>query len=74
MDPLDAAVLNYAKEAGGGFTGQIRNDAAAKLHASRDEVGVSIANLEKLELLSGAAPVTATLLPFGRELLRTLSD
>jgi hypothetical protein len=71
---LDAAVLNYAKEAGGGFTGQIRNDAAAKLDASRDEVDVSIANLEKLELMHGAGPVTTTLLPLGRELLRTLSD
>jgi hypothetical protein len=74
MDPLDAAVLNYVKEAGGGVTGQIRNEAAAKLDTSRDEVDVSIANLEKLELMHSASPVSSMLSPFGRELLRTLSN
>jgi hypothetical protein len=74
MDPLDGAVLNYVNGAGGGITGQIRNEAAAKLHALRDEVDVSIANLEKLELLQGMSPISSAMSPFGREFLRTVSD
>src|SRR5262245_8475955 len=74
MDPLDAAVLSYVKEAGGGVTGQIRREAAEKLYVSRDEVDVSIANLEKLELMDRGGPVSSTLSPFGREFLRTVSD
>jgi Abortive infection alpha len=74
MDPLDAAVLRYANEHGGGITGQIRNEAAAELHASRDEVDVSIVNLAKLGLMEEGSTISAAVLAFGREFLRTVSD
>jgi hypothetical protein len=74
MDPLDAAVLRYANEHGGGVTGQIRNEAAAALHASRDEVDVSIMNLAKLGLMQEGSAISAAVLAFGREFLRTVSD
>jgi abortive infection alpha-like protein len=73
MDPLDAAVLRHANERGGGITGQIRNEVAAALHTSRDEVDVSIMNLAKLGLIQ-ETPISAAVTAFGREFLRTVSD
>ncbi len=71
MDPLDAAVLQTAQADAGGFiTGETRNRFAAQLNASRDEVDVSIDNLQTLGLISPNANVS----PFGREFLRTVSD
>jgi len=74
MDPLDAAVLRYTNERGGGITGQIRNGAAAELGASRDEVDVSIVNLAKLGLIQEASPISAAVTAFGREFLGAVSD
>jgi hypothetical protein len=74
MDPWDAAVLRYANERGGGITGQIRNEAAAALHVSRDEVDVSIMNLAKLGLIQESSPISVAVSAFGREFLRTVSD
>jgi hypothetical protein len=52
MDPLDAAVLRGVSEvAGGTISGQHRNEMASQLNASRDEIDISVANLEKLGLL-----------------------
>ncbi len=74
MDPLDAAVLQSAQAFGGDITGKVRNDLAKQLHASRDETDVSIANLEKLELVRPTNPPNAVVSPFGREFLRAVSD
>jgi Abortive infection alpha len=74
MDPLDAAVLQSAQAFGGDITGKVRNDLAQRLHASRDETDVSIANLEKLELVRPTNPPNAVVSPFGREFLRAVSD
>jgi len=78
MDPLDAAVLQGVHAVGGAVTGQNRNTLAEQLHASRDEIDVSVANLVKLELVyssrpdSTAAPTSIT--PFAREFLRAISN
>jgi hypothetical protein len=71
MDPLDAAVLQTVQADAAGFiTGETRNRVAAQLNASRDEVDVSIDNLQTLRLISPNSNVS----PFGREFLRTVSD
>jgi len=78
LDPLDAAVLQgISAAAGGAVTPGMRNSLAGEVHASRDEIDVSIANLTKLELvysgrLGSADPAHIT--PFGREFLRAVSD
>jgi hypothetical protein len=78
LDPLDAAVLQGIGAApGGAATPGMRNSLAEQLHASRDEIDVSIANLTKLELVySGrlGSPDPAHIMPFGREFLRAVSD
>jgi hypothetical protein len=74
MDPLDASVLQSVQAGGGGVRDETRNSIAAQLHVSRDEVDVSIANLEKLDLLSLIHSGFTGILPFGRELLRTVSN
>jgi hypothetical protein len=74
MDLLDAAVLHYANGIGGGISGETRNGAAAQLHASRDEVDVSVANLEKLELMRVVNAMSVGISPFGREFLRAVSN
>src|SRR5215471_547933 len=78
LDPLDAAVLQgISAAAGGAVTPGMRNSLAGEVHASRDKIDVSIANLTKLELvysgrLGSADPAHIT--PFGREFLRAVSD
>jgi hypothetical protein len=77
MDPLDAAVIRGLQAAGGGATGQTLNTLAEELHASRDEVDVSIGNLIKLGLVYSPRPEThipTNILPLGREFLRAISD
>src|SRR5262245_53950280 len=78
FDPLDAAVLQgISATAGGAVSPGMRNSLAGQLHASRDEIDVSIANLTKLELVySGrpGSPDPASISPFGREFLRAVSD
>ena len=77
MDPLDAAVLQGVHDVGGAVTGQNRNTLAEQLHASRDEIDVSFANLTKLELVYSGRPGSAdpaSISPFGREFLRAVSD
>jgi hypothetical protein len=66
--------MRRGHERGGGITGQTRNEAAAALHTSRDEVDVSIMNLAKLGLIQEASPISAAVSAFGREFLRTVSD
>jgi abortive infection alpha-like protein len=76
LDPLDAVVLQGISAAGT-VTPGMRNSLAGEVHASRDEIDVSIANLTKLELVysgrSGSAD-PAHITPFGREFLRAVSD
>jgi hypothetical protein len=78
MDPLDAAVLQSVPALGGAMTGQTRNTLAGQLHASRDEIDVSVANLIKLELVYSPRPestgIAAGITAFGREFLRAISD
>jgi abortive infection alpha-like protein len=78
MDPLDAAVLQGIHAVGGAVTGQNRNALADQLHATRDEIDVSVANLIKLELVYSSRPestaVAAGISALGREFLRTISD
>jgi hypothetical protein len=72
MDPLDAAVLQSARDRGG-VTGQIQLEFAEKLKVRRDEIEVSLNNLARLKLVSnppGSFHVTA----FGREFLLAVSD
>jgi nucleotide-binding universal stress UspA family protein len=77
MDPLDAAVLQSAEGIGGAINNQTRNSLTGRLQASRDQVDVSVANLEKLELVT---PINrphgndTAVSPFGREFLRAVSD
>jgi hypothetical protein len=71
MDPMDVAVLRCAQTVVGPITETKRNDFADQLHASRDEVDISIANLARLELVT--APVNAVS-PFGREFLRVVLE
>jgi hypothetical protein len=51
MDPLDAAVLQSARDRGG-VTGQIQLEFAEKLKVRRDEIEVSLNNLARLKLVS----------------------
>lgn len=76
MDPLDAAVLQAAVELGGRLDGNGRNHVAGKLSRSRDEVDVSVANLEKLEFARRGRAITdePEIVAFGREFLRAVSD
>jgi hypothetical protein len=75
MDPLDAAVLRCANATGGGLiTNETRIKIASELGASRDETDVSIANLQKLELVVPTNPPNAIVSPLGREFLRAVAD
>jgi hypothetical protein len=75
MDPLDAAVLRCANATGGGLiTNDTREKMASELGASRDETDVSIANLQKLELVVPTNPPNAIVSPLGREFLRAVAD
>ena len=78
LDPLDAAVLEgISTAAGGAVSPGMRNSLAEQLHASRDEIDVSIANLTKLELVYSSRPGSvdpAYISPFGREFLRAISN
>jgi abortive infection alpha-like protein len=74
MDPLDAAGLQAAHGAGGFISHETRNGFAIQLHASRDEVDVSVDNLLKLGLVVLASPPNGGISAFGREFLRTVSN
>jgi hypothetical protein len=77
LDPLDAGVLQGIVAAGGAVSPGMRNSLAEQLHASRDEIDVSIANLTKLELVYSGRPGSAdpaSISPFGREFLRAISN
>jgi len=75
MDPLDAAVLQSANaDDAGRVTGETQIKIAKRLDSSRDEVEVSISNLEKLDLIREVNAVTRGVSAFGREFLRTVSD
>jgi Abortive infection alpha len=75
MDPLDAAVLqNASADYAGRITAETQNKMAERLGASRDEVEVSISNLEQLNLIREVNAVTRAISAFGREFLRTVSD
>ena len=87
-DTLAKAVLTRSSEAiiaadrgisaaGGAVAAEMRNSLAGQVHASRDEIDVSIANLTKLALVyssrfGSADPAHIT--PFGREFLRAVRD
>jgi Abortive infection alpha len=73
MDPLDAAFLfDLQQKRGGRADGAGRNSMAADLHVTRDEIDVSWANLQRLELLTPDSH-SAVMSPFGREFLRAVS-
>ena len=79
MDSIDFLVeLIRAESASaddaGRVTGDTQNKMAKRLDASRDEVEVSISNLEKLDLIREVNAVTRGVSAFGREFLRTVSD
>jgi hypothetical protein len=76
MDPLDAAALQQVQNPDnhGMVTGNIRNQIAGALKASRDEVDISIDNLANLGLLGIPNPPDGTITAFGREFLRAVSD
>ena len=75
MDPLDALVLQCANASVGGLiTNEARIKMASELGASRDETDVSVANLQKLELVVSTNPPNAIVSPFGREFLRAVTD
>ena len=73
MDPLDAAVLKRAPT-DGRFTDGRRNELAAALFSTRDEIDVSIENLANLGLARRLNDMTVAVVPFGREFLRSVSD
>lgn len=72
MDPLDAAVLQSAQAIGGNIRGETRNAFVAQLHVTRDEIDISIQNLQKLELIDEVNQLTLVVFAFGREFLRTV--
>jgi hypothetical protein len=75
MDPLDAAVLRSASaDHAGRVTGETQIKMAERLRVSRDEVEVSIRNLEDLNLIQVVNPVTSAVSAFGREFLRAVAD
>jgi hypothetical protein len=74
MDPLDAVVLEAANGRGGAINGTTRNDLAAALKASRDQIDVAVANLVKLELAGIVHQPDAALTPLGREFLRAVAN
>jgi hypothetical protein len=74
MDPLDAAVLQAAQSSGTPISGEFENACAAQLHVTRDEVSVSVANLQKLEMAFQINTIAKGITPFGREFLCTVSD
>ena len=60
--------------AGESIDGAGRNSFAAQLKVSRDEIDVSVSNLEKLELARVLNVVASALSPYGREFLPTVSN
>jgi abortive infection alpha-like protein len=73
MDPLDAAVLEHSQGRRGGVSGQIQNELAKEINATRDQVEVSLENLTRVELMvkPGSSFFVSA---FGREFLRAISD
>jgi len=72
MDPLDARLLHAATAHGGAITEETRKHLCATLHVSRDELEVSIQNLEKLEMLVLPSPPNGAISAIGREFLRAV--
>jgi len=78
LDPLDAPVLDWLREHGGGADLGARNKIAQDLGVSRDEVDVSMMNLVNVSFAGSAGNVPTgnmtVLTPFGREFLRVVLD
>jgi hypothetical protein len=77
MDPLDAVVLQQAGATNQVITETIRNDVAAKLNLSRDQLDVSLSHLIELNLMWGmtvSQTPDAPVAPLGREFLRAITD
>jgi Abortive infection alpha len=76
LDPLDAVVLVWLRDHGGGTNMSDRNKIAEELGVSRDEVDVSLTNLVKTEFAISLGPDGGmiALRPFGREFLRVVLD
>jgi hypothetical protein len=74
MDPIDAALLqSIHANSGGRVDGDARNSSVARLGISRDEVDISVSNLERLELMRQVNSQVVVISPFGREFLRSIS-
>jgi hypothetical protein len=77
MDPLDAVVLEQAGASNQVISERVRNDLAAKLNLSRDQLDVSLSHLIELNLMWGTtigATPDATMAPLGREFLKAVAD
>ena len=70
MDPLDSSVLIAANKRNAPMSGGGRDSISAELQLSRDQVEVSIANLQKLELMVQLPTGSIGVSPLGREFLR----
>jgi hypothetical protein len=74
---MDAVVLQQAGATNQVITETIRNDVAAKLNLSRDQLDVSLSHLIELNLMWGmtvSQTPDATVAPLGREFLRAITD
>jgi Abortive infection alpha len=77
MDPLDAVILEKVGASNVLISGTVRNDLAAKLNLSRDQLDVSLAHLIELNLMWGTTigpTPDATVAPLGREFLKAVGD
>jgi hypothetical protein len=75
MDPLDALVMRWLSQHGGGAHEASKDTIAADLRVSRDQVEVSLANLMKLDFAAEPHRGAATsLTPLAREFLRATQD
>jgi hypothetical protein len=75
MDPLDAAVLSAGLKVANVISQREFNTFATELNASRDEIEISVKNLEKLNLFRLVANGPNTVIsPFGREFMRAITD
>lgn len=80
LDPLDARVMVWMRQHGGAVSNTgidqrtSRNNVAADLGVSRDEVDVSLRNLVKVEFALEPNVTVTGLSAFGREFLRTVLD
>jgi Abortive infection alpha len=72
LDPLDALVLKWMSLHGNIVDAATKNRAAEELGVTRDEVEVSLMNLQKVGFAFEMNPPVTALTAFGREFLRTL--